>query len=134
MVLRRSRLVSRVPEHPGYEDVVGEAHATPVLEAGVRDLSSQPASLQLDHRGQLRHIPDNNKTKQSSKLISFLIKHVLLWSRRRLFLVGPEKRGGSGIRLLDKPRTRQNQCITVSSASLIRAVASDNVSPSCFKG
>ena len=39
------------------QNIVGEAHPSPELEAGVRNLPHQSPALQLAHRGQLGHIP-----------------------------------------------------------------------------
>ena len=47
-----------LPVHPTDQNLVGEAHPAPELEAGVRHLPHQPPALQLAHRGQLGHVPD----------------------------------------------------------------------------
>lgn len=44
------------PVEPADQDITGKAHATPVLEAAVTDLSGQSSRLQLGHRRQLCHV------------------------------------------------------------------------------
>lgn len=45
-----------LPVEPADKHVAGEAHASPVLQAAVPQLPSQPACLQLGHGGQLGYV------------------------------------------------------------------------------
>ena len=60
------------------QNLVGEAHPSPVLKAGVRHFSHQSPTLQLAHRGQLCHVPAEESHRKWTSLIQFKVWYVLV--------------------------------------------------------